>query len=649
MKKKILISLAILFSLFFAGTGLSMRYQYNTNSNLQAIIDLHRVEIIRQNLVIKAQTVQSHLYSFGTSFGSELDVIVENVLELDSSAQKCLQCHHKENIAMKIEEVVSLVDQYQDALSYLITTTANKARVERLKTVTIGIGMKLLDRAQEMTVIAGEKLKERTAHSIKEINHSRSVLVFTLVTSFFIAIFIAITMIRQVTEPIYALVDATRHIQSGELGYTTPFKGAGEFAELMRSFNEMSVTLDQSNKKIMKHINNLSNLYTVTLTFHSITSRTDIFRELARGASDLVGAEQAGLMLIEDDEFVHTYPAAGMDLDASKKIRFAKKQILNLYDPTRRRAYINNNDIKSSPTADVDTSLNVRNLMLVWVRQKGEITGLIRVANKKAGDFTAEDVQPLAILANNASVALDNAQLYSDLKSQMDELKNAQEQLIQAAKLVAIGELASNVAHELNNPLTTVLGYVDLLMEEKDKESLATDLQIMKSECLRAKEIVRQLLEFAKKRSLQKQEFDIRKAINDVIELVKIQARGNKIEIRTEFSGDPLLAGDKNQLKQVFINIVNNAFHAMGDKGTLEITVTSDEEKVYISFKDTGPGIKEEVLKRVFEPFFSTKDERGTGIGLSVSYKIIQVHNGTIEVESAPGKGAAFTITLPRR
>ncbi len=648
MKKRILLSLALLFSLFLAGSGLSMLDLYNTTTNLQSVINLHRVEIFRQDLVINAQTVQSHLYSFGTSFGAELDVIVDNMIKLDQSARKCLQCHHVERIAIRLEEVVSLVEQYQDALSYLITTSANEERVRRLRLVAIGVGSTLLNKAQEMSRIAGEKLKHKTFESLSEIKHSRNVLIGTLFLSFFIAVTIAMFMIRQITEPIYELVDATRHIKDGELGYTTTYHGMDEFSELVQSFNEMSVSLDQTNKKVHKHITNLSNLDNVTLTFHSITNEADIYLELSRGAADLVGAEQAGYMVLEGDEFVHTFPATGLDLDATSMIRFPREQILNLYDTNHRRAYVNNEEISASPMADVDRTLKVRNLGLVWVRSKGQITGAIRLANKRSGGFAAEDIQPLAILANNVSVALDNARLYTDLRRQMQQIKDAQEQLIQAAKLVAIGELSSNVAHELNNPLTTVLGYIDLMMEEKGHGELLQDLDTMKLECLRAKQIIRQLLEFARKRPLERKNMDIRDTLINVIELASIQTRGTNIEIRTDFEGDMVISGDENQLKQVFINILNNSFHAMGNHGILDISTRTSEDGTRISFKDNGPGIKENDKKRLFEPFFSTKDEKGTGIGLSVSYKIIREHNGTIEVESSPGKGATFTVVLPK-
>jgi len=647
MRSKIIHSLLLLFILFLAGAGTTMLYLYKTTTNLQSVINLHRVEIIRQDLVIRAQSVQSQLYSFGTAFGAELDVIVENVIDLDGSARKCLQCHHNEDIARRLEEVVVLVDQYQDALSYLITTSANQERIERLKTVAIGTGNTLLSKVQEMAFIAGQKLNDKTFRSLNEINNSKVILIITLILSFFIAIAIAVTMTRQVTEPIYELLTATRRIQSGELGYTTHYKAKGEFGELINSFNEMSSSLDESNRKIMHHLNSLSNLYSVTLTFHSITNAEDIYREVAYGVAEIVDAQQCGLMLLEGDCFIHTYPAVGLDRNAIEKISVPKKRFLDLYMPSNRRAYIQNESNSSVSLSEHDRSLNVRNLMFVWIRQKGELVGAIRVANKVSGDFTEEDVRPLAILANNISVAMENAALYDDLRRQMKELQDAQQQLVQAAKLVAIGELASNVAHELNNPLTTVLGYTELMKEEEDMVGIMKDLDVIEKESLRARDIVRQLLEFARRRDLKINELNLNDIIRDVIELIFIQKRHAGIKRKLDLGDIPPINGDENQLKQVFVNLINNAIYAMKSKGTLSIRTHNENGLIYATISDTGEGIPPEYLPRIFEPFFSTKKEKGTGIGLSVSFKIIQSHNGTIDVESEPGKGTTFIIALP--
>jgi signal transduction histidine kinase/HAMP domain-containing protein len=646
MRAKLIYSLLSLFALFLAGSGITMLYLYKTTSNMESVINLHKVEIIRQDLVISAQTVQSHLYTFGTAFGQELDIIVDNVLDLDMSTKKCLGCHHSKEITDKLNEVVSLVEQYQDALSYLITSTANPERIERFKMISIGTGSKLLEKVQEMAFIAGQKLNEKSIRSLRELNNSRVILIVTLILSFFIAVAIAVTMTRQITEPIDELVDATRHIKTGELGYTTHYKGQDEFGELINSFNDMSISLAESNKKIMHHLHSLSNLYSVTLTFHAVTNKSDIYRELAFGVSELVGSEHCGLMLLEGDNMVLQQPAIGFNTN-SGPIRIPKDEVMKLYMPSNRRAFIFNGKTDPPPFTDMEWDIRVKNMMLVWLRQKGELAGIITVINKRSGEFSEEDVHPLAILANNVSVALENARLYDDLRRQMQELQDAQDQLVQATKLVAIGELASNVAHEINNPLTSILGYAELIKEEKDPSSILKDIDVIEKESLRAREIVHQLLEFSRKRSLNIIEVDLNKVIKEVIELVSLRIKESSIEIVEEYGNITTIEGDENQIKQVFLNVINNAVYAMGQEGTLGVSTYTKDTHVYAIISDTGVGVPKELQSRIFEPFFSTKKDKGTGIGLSISYTIIQGHNGHIELQSEEGKGSKFTVMLP--
>jgi two-component system NtrC family sensor kinase len=229
----------------------------------------------------------------------------------------------------------------------------------------------------------------------------------------------------------------------------------------------------------------------------------------------------------------------------------------------------------------------------------------------------------------------------------MWELRETQEQLVQAAKLVAIGELASNVAHEINNPLTSVLGYAELIKEETDLEGIMKDVGIIEKEALRAREIVHQLLEFSRKRTLNIRDVNVNEVLKEVIGLVSIQTKDTRVRVSEEYGDIPLIKGDENQLKQVFLNLINNAVFAMDGEGNLGVSTSRDSLNVYVHVTDTGKGIPREIVDRIFDPFFSTKREQGTGLGLSVSYRIIQGHKGRIEVESQEGRGSRFTVVLP--
>lgn len=650
MKKRIILSLFFLFLLFTLGAVMTMFYILRVTTRLDTLITLHQVEILRQDLVINVQTVQSHLYTLGTSFGKELDVIVENVATLDNAVQKCSGCHHSPEITSKIKTIQDLTEQYKEALSTFITTTAGRERVERLQIVAANIGTMILTKTQEMALIANQRLNDKTIAAIKDVSNSRIILIVTLLLCFFIALAIAASLTREVTEPVSELLKATRKIKTGELGYTTSYAGKDEFKELLESFNDMSITLNENNKKIIQHLVRLSGLYRITLSFHAITNVEDIYKEVSYGIAELVDIEQCGVILLDKDKefFTHSFPAFGLNQEQIAHIKIPQENFIDIYRSSNRRPLILNDNAAALPLGEIDTALNVKNLMLIWIRQKGELLGAIRVANKKSGDFSEEDSRILGILANNVSVALENAKLYENLKKQMVELKETQEQLVQAAKLAAIGELASNIAHEINNPLTSILGYSELIKEEVDIANIMRDIEVIEKESLRARDIVHQLLEFSRKRPLEIKEIQINDIMSEVLALAAVPLKDSNIKI-SKFYGDiPLIEGDANQLKQVFLNIINNAIFAMQGGGSLVVTTTmTDKDSVHIEIRDTGKGIPKEILQRIFEPFFTTKQEKGTGLGLSVSYKIIQSHNGRIDVESEESRGTKFTIVLP--
>ena len=283
---------------------------------------------------------------------------------------------------------------------------------------------------------------------------------------------------------------------------------------------------------------------------------------------------------------------------------------------------------------------------------QGRVTGRMRARTSIPGLPPEDAEQVLRIVASQVAVAAENARLYEGLQRQMEELRNTEAQLVQSAKLAAIGELAANVAHEINNPMTSILGYATLLHEETPETSPRKEtLKLIQNESLRIREIVRALLDFSRQRDFAKELVDIRQAVKDTLALIQRHAVLSNCKIVEQY-GDklPLVELDVPQCKQVFLNLVTNALDAMPHGGTLTVTVTpaTQDEAIRIEFADTGTGIPEANLARIFEPFFTTKPAvKGTGLGLSVSLGIVQAHGGTIEVASEPGKGSRFTVLLP--
>jgi PAS domain S-box-containing protein len=235
----------------------------------------------------------------------------------------------------------------------------------------------------------------------------------------------------------------------------------------------------------------------------------------------------------------------------------------------------------------------------------------------------------------------------------INEKKKLDSQMLIAGKLASIGELAAGIAHEINNPLTIVTGYAQLLLENKSiPADITKDLQKIYDESQRVVKIIQNLMRFARRNNPGKDSVDVNEVIGRALELQHYDLVKNNIALTTHLaSGLPLLMADFNQLQQVFISIMTNAQQALAEtKGKRKITLTTSAEKgfVRISIADNGPGIAAGDMTRIFDPFFTTKEVgRGSGLGLSVCHGIVSEHEGKIYVESTPGKGAAFIVELP--
>ena len=651
MRRRLIISLSLLFLIFSVGAGVAMLYTHKITKDFDSMMTLHRIEIMRQIFVNDVQTVQSNLYATGTVFGKELDTTVENVMTMDSSIQGCQGCHHSPEMTERLKNVQGMVEQYKDALSYLVTSTANEQRIERLKMVAVGIGDALISQTREMAEIADRTLTRRTNEAVAAIKTSRKVLAITLIISFLLALGIAVMLTRQITKPVHALVNASRMIASGKLGYKTEYTDDSEFGEVANSFNAMSTALLAEHDKTDHYIEQLSGLYKVTLSFYDILEMEQAYQEICTDISDILKVRQTILLLLDEQQKVFMPFASEGQMPAGLRIalQLPLEEVVDLYQKSEGQPIIvNDTGHVELFGAFVPEEVHERNVMIAWLLTKEKILGAIRVSDKNDG-FIDEDSKILIILANHMAVAMENADLYRNLQNSMAELRETQEQLIQSAKLAAIGELASNVAHEINNPLTSIIGFAELSKEDGDIESIRKSLDIIEKESLRARDIVKQLLGFARKKPLQLTEVNINAVVKEVVAFSSSQTRMGRVKVSEEYSDIPMTTGDVDQLKQVFLNIITNAIHSMPEGGDIAIRTFTRGEYILVSLSDTGHGITEDVRNRIFEPFFSTKKEKGTGLGLSISYRIIQDHGGRIDVESEPGKGSTFTVRLPQK
>jgi len=275
---------------------------------------------------------------------------------------------------------------------------------------------------------------------------------------------------------------------------------------------------------------------------------------------------------------------------------------------------------------------------MVYVRQDGTVV---------EGNLSAAIIYD----ANGKEIASVGS--FVDLKERLEmerALRRTQEQLLQSEKLAAMGRLTSQIAHELNNPLYGIMNTLELLKTEVSPQSKRRKvLEMALSETVRLSELLRKMLSFSRPDQEERQAVDLNTVLDEILLLHEKQLQENDIKIKTSFAEElPPILASKNQLRQVFLNMVANARDAMPEGGTLSVNTASDRETVKIEISDTGIGIKEEHLKRIFESFFTTKESvKGVGLGLSVCYGFVKEHGGDIQVRSEVGSGTTFTITFP--
>jgi len=329
---------------------------------------------------------------------------------------------------------------------------------------------------------------------------------------------------------------------------------------------------------------------------------------------------------------------------------------------------------------DQITGMTTKSLLAVPLIVKNNAIGVVEVFNKTIGQFEPTDLELLKALASAAAIAIDNARLYEAEREQFRRLQESQASIIQIEKMAALGRLIGSIAHEINNPLQSVQGFMGLLKEELDgrkrAEKINKYLDIADSEIERISDMVRRMRDFYRPTTTQMpatttdsldqfyrpnptelEVVQLDEILDNVLHLTHKKIQQHKVTLERRWANNlPAIRGHTNHLKQVFLNLILNALDAMPPKGgkllimvkpeTGQLHGSSPHPTLRIDFSDTGAGIPSHVLPRIFEPLFTTK-EHGSGFGLFTSYKIIEAHCGDIRVTSEVGLGTTFTIILP--
>ena len=411
---------------------------------------------------------------------------------------------------------------------------------------------------------------------------------------------------------------------------------------IMREFD-----LNQQNQFVLR----LSLIDTLASLATPEISLGDFGAAAAKLLSRAFNAEYVSLWMMDEDDLYYD-----LAVDESQKARTdlhgtLEGTVLKVQQPIRIDN-IANYSAYSSVHPDTQSK------MVTPLRAQHQVLGAVSLESQQLKGFSSYDELLLGLLADQLAAQLAsyqrNERLYQELEQRIKEQEMVEERLIRSAKLAAVGEMAAGVAHELNNPLTTVTGFAELILETMPKDSPEyEDMSLVLQEAHRARGVVRRLLDFSRQNEVLWMEVDINELLSAVLALVHHLALTSGVDVRVELWDElPLIRADRNQIQQVFLNLIHNAIQAMPNGGQLvlrtQVEKKDGERWISIEVQDNGEGIREEDLEMIFEPFFTTKPSGvGTGLGLSVSYGIVSDHGGYIDVSSKVDEGATFTVWLP--
>jgi signal transduction histidine kinase len=398
-------------------------------------------------------------------------------------------------------------------------------------------------------------------------------------------------------------------------------------------------------------------------------------KEVASIAADLVARyfkyELAVILLKDDAGNFSIQGIGGSHADVLKEAlaggEFIRREgITGMVSKTGESILIH--DTKQEPLYKPVEGWEARSELCVALKDGENILGIVDLESRDANTFVHNDLIAMESLAGILAAVVSSANQYQKLQDTIHQLREtdielnarikaqraAENKLLQAAKLAAVGEMSAGIAHELNNPLTTVTGFSELMLSDLDESfSYRAELEMVLREARRASGVVRRLLDFSRQGESARTRANLNEVVDDVVALTRHLIKTNGVVLNLAMDENlPWISIDPNQMKQVLLNLIHNALQAMPDGGYLSVrtctAVRDERDWVIMAVKDSGTGITPEDQSRVFEPFFTTKGDRGgTGLGLSVTYGIVTDHGGTIEITSELDKGSTFSVWLP--
>ena len=728
MKKKIFIVVGLVCLMLMAGGIYIITKIETATSELDHLIRLHQVEILREHLLIQINNVQSDIYLMGTRYANSTEKIETDINNLQRISITCFDCHHTATVIQRLKNLNNGVEFYKKSIGKILELIEDPVVRVKEGDTAFQTGQALVSQVNNMVHIANSKLADKTQASIEHISRSKWILYAMVVMTPFIAAGLFSLLIREFTQPVQVLLSATRKLKSGDLNYRV--EGLkDEFGEVATSFNEMLEALNENLHQIQESERRYRTL------FESAGDAIFIIDIEGEKAGDIVEANPAAaemhgyrmeellkLNLVKDLDAPDATAEAPQRIERILKGEWIKDEINHRKkDGTLFPVEISAGLIEYMGRRyilAIDRDISERKHMermliqakIEWENTFNAITDMITIhdknynilrANKAAGkilglpsleeqtvkcyryyhgtDQPPEYCESCKSLETGETVTCEmyephlskfleiRAMPLNDSNGELIGLihvirditqrRRVEEALQRAEQLKMVGELAAGLAHEIKNPLAGIKGSIQVLVEtasiaEEDRSLILKAIDEIK----RIDILLKSLLNFAKPPKLHLMATDVNDLLDKAVALSlkhpSLSPGGSKtINVLKDFDPDlQEIMADPMQLQQVFLNLMFNAIEAMPKGGALAVkTFLDDSDNVLrIAISDTGKGMEPQMLDQIFQPFFTTK-RKGSGLGLSICQRLVDQHEGTLSVESAPGKGTVFTILLPVR
>jgi len=420
-----------------------------------------------------------------------------------------------------------------------------------------------------------------------------------------------------------------------------PFEQGSELVDTVKQ-----AFLDSERKRDAARTQALRPLFNVTEALLSEKRPEQLLELIKKAIQGHLHCEHVGYYQVDDNVELRLLSGVGKAPDATHGKANARflKMVENLETPL----LITTSGPGAKEFSQQLQELKLGSAMLVPVERLNTHSMLFAGRDPDAAPFRESDMEMFLILSNQAAVALENARLYAELREYVKQVEESQQALLQAEKMATAGRLAVSIAHEVNNPLQAVQNCLHLAgRNDLAEEQRSEYFELAKAELNRLMITVQRMLDFYRPGAVSPEQVSLQEVLNYALNLMSKQLEKQNVQVQLNIPDTlPEITAVGSQVQQVMINLILNAFDAMPNGGDLQITARSIKSGVEILFQDSGPGVEDERLAHIFEPFYSTKDG-GTGLGLTVSYNIITAHGGTLELVSNSGPGACFRIYLP--